>query len=96
MAASADLFEMLFPVASDKLDRIIITLRAIMANLSALQAAVEAENTVIDSAITLLNGLAEALRAAATDPAAVQALADEVGAKSAALAAAVQANTPAV
>ena len=49
---------------------------------------------VIDSAITLIQGLAAQLTAIKDDPAAIQALADELNAKSEALAAAVQANTP--
>lgn len=60
-----------------------------------LQAAVTAENTVIDSAITLLTGLKAALDAAGTDPVALKALSDEIGAKTASLAGAVAANTPA-
>lgn len=54
------------------------------------------ENTSVDqSAITLLNDLAAKLDAAATDPAAVAALAADIRASSADLAAAVVANTPA-
>ena len=64
--------------------------------LDDLTAAVTAENTVIDSAITLLNSLSAAILAAnAISPAAVEAVATEVAAKSAALSAAVTANTPA-
>lgn len=54
------------------------------------------ENTaVIDSAVTLINGLAQQIRDAVDDPAKLNALADELDAKSNALAAAVAANTPA-
>ncbi len=54
------------------------------------------ENTaVIDSAVTLINGLAQQIRDAVDDPAKLNALADELDAKSNALAAAVTANTPA-
>jgi len=66
---------------------------AIMADLSALTAAVERETTVTASAVALIQQIAEELRAAATDPAAVQALADQLTSSSDALAAAVEANT---
>ena len=66
----------------------------IMTALTDLQAAVAAESTVVDSAITLLNGLKAALDAAGTDPVALAALSNEIGAKTAALAAAVSADTP--
>lgn len=66
-----------------------------MADLSTIQAAVEADTTVDQSAITLLNSLAEQLRNAANDPAEVQAIADQLNQNSSALAAAVSANTPA-
>lgn len=66
-----------------------------LADLEALSAAV-AENTNVDeSAITLLNSLADELRAAATDPEAIAALADQLSGESSRLAAAVSANTPA-
>ena len=64
-------------------------------DLTALQAAVAAESTVIDSAITLLQGLYTALQATAGDPTALNALATEIKTKTDALAAAVAANTPA-
>lgn len=66
-----------------------------MSDLSTLQTAVEADTAVDKSAITLINGLAEQLRAAANDPAAIQALADQLSANAADLGAAVAANTPA-
>lgn len=66
----------------------------ILSALDDLQAAVAKENTVIDSAITLLQGLSAALAAAGTDPVKLAALQTEVTAKSDALAAAVVANTP--
>ncbi len=64
-------------------------------DLSALQAEVEQQTAVVQSAITLINGLAQQLRDAAGDPAAVQALADQLDASTQALADAVAANTPA-
>ena len=61
----------------------------------ALVATIAAEDTVIDSAVTLLNGLAPIVAAAAGDKAASLAVAADIKAKSDALAAAVAANTPA-
>lgn len=59
-----------------------------------LKTAVEAENTVIDSVVVLLGELSANLAANAGDPAAIQAIADEVNAKKDMLAQAVTANTP--
>jgi vacuolar-type H+-ATPase subunit D/Vma8 len=83
-----------------RLSREILTLlkkeqSIIMADLTQLQADVTAEVTVEQSAITLIEGLAAAYQAAGTDPAAIAALDAEVNTSSAALAAAVSANTPA-
>jgi hypothetical protein len=50
--------------------------------------------TVVDSAIGLINGLAQQIRDLATDPAALNALADSLDSKANELAAAVVANTP--
>ena len=72
--------------------------KRLMSQLAQIQAAVAAEATVIASAVTLLNGLKaklDAIIANGVDPAEVQALADEIGAQTTQLAAAVQANTPA-
>jgi len=63
--------------------------------LDELKAKVDAEGTVEQSAITLLQGLSAQLTAAKNDPAQIQAIADEIDANSASLAAAVSANTPA-
>lgn len=86
------------------------TLADIQAQNTALIAAVAAEDTAIDSAVVLINGFATTLSdiqaqlaaaIAANDPAALQAVADSLGAtaadvtaKTAALSAAVVANTP--
>ena len=67
----------------------------IMSTVDDIQADVTKEDTVIDSAITLIKGLADALKAAGTDPAKLDALHADITAKSDALAAAVAANTPA-
>ena len=68
-----------------------------MATLDDVQAAVTAQTDVVASATTLLTGLKTALDAAIAsgNPAEVQAISDALGANSAALAAAVAANTPA-
>lgn len=66
-----------------------------MTDLTSLTAAVTEDETVDASAITLLNGLAAQVEALKSDPVALQALADRIKATSAALAAAVVANTPA-
>lgn len=68
-----------------------------MATLQDIQAAVSAEQTVEQSAITLLQTLSADLKAAlaANDPAAVQAVVNTIDQNTAALAAAITANTPA-
>lgn len=63
--------------------------------LDRLTTEVQQTGTVIDSAITLLNSLAQQIRDNATDPAALTQLADDLDAKQQALAAAITANTPA-
>lgn len=60
--------------------------------LDRLTAEVSETKTAVDSAIALIGGLADAIRAIATDPAALNALADELDAQQAAIAAAVAAN----
>lgn len=69
----------------------------IMSALSDLQAEVAQNSSVVDSAITLLQGLKAKLdeAIASGDPAALTALSAELDAKTNALAAAVQENTPA-
>lgn len=64
-------------------------------DLTRLTAAVEKEKTVDESAATLLAQLSGLLKAHANDPAAINALADQLDVQSDALAAAVTANTPA-
>lgn len=79
-------------------DRLIIHKLNRMANeLEDLKAAVARDTEVDQSAITLLNGLKAALDAAIAsgDPAALQALSDQLGSNADSLAAAVTANTPA-
>jgi hypothetical protein len=85
-----------------KLDHAISLLNAlltqgnrIMSTLADVQAAVTAEDTVVDSAIALLQGLAAQIAALQPNQAAIDALAADVTSKTTALAAAVAANTPA-
>ena len=68
---------------------------AVMADLNSLTLQVERVESVGESAVTLLNGLADLLRQSASDPAAINALAARLSAESDNIAAAVTANTPA-
>jgi hypothetical protein len=65
-----------------------------MADLSALTADVANTTSVEQSAITLIEGLAAQIAAAANDPAALAALGDQLNTEAASLAAAVAQNTP--
>jgi hypothetical protein len=60
-----------------------------------LRAKVEANGTVINSAVSLIQGLAQQVRDNADDPAELQALAGQLESSANALAQAVTANTPA-
>ena len=62
--------------------------------LARLQTEVAEIGGVVDSAITLIGGLAQQIRDLSGEPAALNALADDLDAKAALLAAAVVANTP--
>lgn len=66
-----------------------------MADLTSLQDEVAQDTDVTNSAITLLNGLADRLEAALTDPAAVEAIVADLRTNRESLAAAVSENTPA-
>jgi len=66
-----------------------------MTQITDLQAAVAAEDTVIASALVLINGFAAQLAAAGTDADALAALTSDIQTQSTALAAAVAVNTPA-
>ncbi len=68
---------------------------AIMATLTDVQTDVTAEDTVVDSAVVLLQGLAAQIAALTPNQAAIDALAADVTAKTQVLANAVAANTPA-
>lgn len=63
--------------------------------MDALEAAVAAEDTVIDSVIVLLGKLSDMIKAAGTDPVRLAAVVADINAKKQALADAVVANTPA-
>ena len=84
-----------------KCDQILVNLareeNVLMALIDDVAADVTAQTTVIDSAVTLLNGLSDQLAAAIAsgDPAKVQAVKDSIDTNTAKLAAAVAANTPA-
>jgi len=80
---------------SRTLDLILTNQERIMAALDDIQAKVTAEGTVVQSAITLLQGLKQALDAAGQDPAKLAELSSDLDAQTQALAAAVAANTPA-
>lgn len=67
----------------------------LMAALDDLKTAVAAEDTVIGSAVTLLNGIGAALAAAGTDPVALEALKTDIANQTQALSAAVAAGTAA-
>ena len=67
----------------------------VMADLSALQQEVAENTDAVASASALLSSLSQQLRDSAGDPAAVQALADQLDANNQALAQAVVDNTPA-
>lgn len=70
---------------------------AMSAEMDRLTASVQRNTSVTDSALALISGLADQVRNAASsgDPAALNALADQIDAESQKLADAVTANTPA-
>lgn len=73
---------------------LILNQEKIMAALDDLTAQVAANKTVIDSALTLIAGIAARITAAGTDPAALAALTADLKSEDDALAAAVAVNTP--
>ena len=84
-----------------KLDRILVILSALQkgekkmaADLTTLQAQVQANTDAEASAVLLLTKLSDMLKAVATDPVKVQALADQLKASADALGASIVANTP--
>jgi chromosome segregation ATPase len=75
------------------LGEILERLNNMSAELDTLTAEVAETGTVVDSAIALIEGLAQQIRDLANDPAALAQLAADLDAKTNALAAAVSANT---
>jgi hypothetical protein len=75
-------------------DQITSQLETIMQDLSGLQAAVTAEDTVIGGAVTLLQGIPALIANAGVDPVALAALQTDITNQTASLAAAVVAGTP--
>lgn len=73
---------------------IITAYEEIMDQLTQLQQAVAAEDTVIGSAVALINGIAQRIADAGVDPDALSALTTDIQNQASALAAAVAANTP--
>src|ERR1035437_7329908 len=84
--AIAELYHMLAHIIDNQ--------EKIMAKIDDLAAAVAAEDTVIDSAVVLLQGLPALIAAAGTDPVKLAALQADIAAKTTALSAAVLAGTP--
>ncbi len=86
------------PTVAERLDAIESTLRElkelVMTSMDSLTQAVAAEATVVQSAITLLQGLAAQIAALKPDQAAIDELAASVKVQTDDLAAAVAANTP--
>ena len=68
--------------------------RLMSAELDRLTTEVSESRTAVDSVLALVAGLAQQIRDLATDPAALNALADQLDQQQADIAAAVSANTP--
>lgn len=77
-----------------KLDLIIERLHKMSVEFDNLTAQVKANSDLLDSATSLINGIAARIEAAGVDPVKLQALTTELKAKDDVLAAAVVANTP--
>lgn len=79
-----------------KLNLILERLNSMSIELDNLTTQVQTNNDLLDSAITLIDGIADRITAAGIDPAKLASLTADLKAKDAALAAAVLANTPVV
>jgi hypothetical protein len=79
---------------NNKLNYIIKELDKMSLELDNLTAQVKANSDLLDSAVTLINGIADRITAAGVNPVALQALTDELKAKDDLLATALVANTP--
>lgn len=89
------------PPPDPRLDHVLDALKSIKimetrmsVEMDALVAQVHANSDLLDSAVALINGIADRIAAAGVDPAALTALTDELRAKDTSLADAVTANTP--
>lgn len=78
-----------------KLNYLIERIDSMSVEFDNLTAQVKANSDVLDSAITLINGIADRITAAGVDPTKLNALTTELKAKDDLLSAAVVANTPA-
>lgn len=76
------------------LDRLGATEQTMSAQLDQLKAQVQKNSDVTQSAVTLINGLSDQIKALKDDPAAIAKLADDLKAQADSLSAAVVANTP--
>ena len=85
----------MWPFSPSRITRITNALETIMGQLDQLIAQVEQNTQVEASAVTLIQGIAAQLEEFKTQPEAISALAANLQASAAALAAAVAANTPA-
>lgn len=74
-------------------DLIIERLKTMSKELDDLTAQVKSNSDLLSSAVTLINGIADRITAAGTDPAKLTALTTELKAKDDELAAAIKANT---
>jgi hypothetical protein len=90
-----ELVELKIDKALSLLETLVSQGEASKVTLQELQTQVAANTSVEQSAITLIQNIAAMLAAAKTDPAAIQALADQLKNSADALSAAVVANTPA-
>ena len=81
--------------ATQKLDQLLAQGDAMSAALDKITAEVTETKGIIQSAVTLIEGLAQQIRDLKDDPAALDALADSLDTDSKALADAVAANSPA-
>lgn len=80
---------------SKRLDFLAAEEKTIIMDLTTLKAQVDKNRDLEESAVTLITGIAKQLAAAKTDPAAIQALSDELTASASDLATAITNNTPA-
>lgn len=76
------------------MEAILLEMKKMSAELDRLTNEVQETKTAIDSAVTLIKGLAQQIRDHVDDPAKLKELADELDSKTNELGAAVVANTP--